>query len=176
MIRFPGNRPSRSITAGWTTICAMLLSLSSAYGQAANACDLNSDGAVNSADVTVAVNMSLGSANCTANVIGSGTCNAVVVQRVINAIGGLCVTGTARSVNLTWVASTTSTVTGYNVYRTTTSGNGYVLLTPTPVTGFSYTDDIVQGGVSYYYVVRAVDSAGNISPNSNEATAVVPAS
>jgi fibronectin type 3 domain-containing protein len=42
------------------------------------------------------------------------------------------------------------------------------------VAGTSYTDVTVQGGQTYYYVTTAIDSGGNESVYSNEATAVVP--
>jgi hypothetical protein len=54
----------------------------------ANACDLNSDGVVNSTDVNLAVQMALGQIVCTANINGAGVCNVVTVQRVINATLG----------------------------------------------------------------------------------------
>lgn len=56
-----------------------------------NACDLNSDGTVNTSDVNLAVNMALGSQPCTAS-LTAGTCNVVTVQRVVNAgLGQPCV-------------------------------------------------------------------------------------
>jgi fibronectin type 3 domain-containing protein len=87
------------------------------------------------------------------------------------------VTGTgvaaAHYVTLGWTAST-STVTGYNVYRSTTSGTNYVQINPALVKGLSYTDDTVQGSTTYYYVVTSVDSQGVESTDSNMATAIVP--
>ena len=77
----------------------------SASAQALNACDLNGDGRVTSADVDLAVNMSLGLTPCTANIMGAGVCNIVVTQRVANAIGGACALGTAHSATLSWTAS-----------------------------------------------------------------------
>ena len=66
-------------------------------GTPLNACDLISYGAVDSSDVQVAVNMTLGVAPCTANILGAGVCNVSVVQRVVNASlpGGQCIVGTA---------------------------------------------------------------------------------
>lgn len=141
-----------------------------------NACDLNSDGAVNKADADLAVSMVLGPASgCTANIIGPGICNIVIVQRVINAVlTGSCVTGSAHSVSLTWVASTSTNVVGYNVYRGAAPGGPYTLLTSTRVAGLAYTDIAVQAGETYYYVVTAVDSSNNASVYSTEAMAVVP--
>ncbi|MCX6634436.1 MAG: fibronectin type III domain-containing protein [Acidobacteria bacterium] len=142
---------------------------------AANACDLNSDGTVNQADVDRAINMSLGLLTpCTANVLGAGVCNVMVVQRIINAsMGGACVTGNSHSVSLSWVAST-SPVAGYNVYRGTASGGPYTKLNSSLATGTSYVDTTVLAGQTYYYVVTAVDASNNSSVYSNEAQAVVP--
>jgi fibronectin type 3 domain-containing protein len=77
-------------------------------------------------------------------------------------------------VSLTWTASTSSNVTGYNVYRGPTSGGPYTSLTGSPVSSTSYTDTAVQSGQTYYYVTTAVDSDGNESTYSNQAQAVVP--
>jgi len=84
-------------------------------------------------------------------------------------------TGTApqHSVSLTWVAST-STVSGYRVYRGTTSGGPYTLVSSGLVSVLTYTDSTVQAGATYFYVVTAVDSSGNESAFSNEVQAVVP--
>jgi hypothetical protein len=79
----------------------------------------------------------------------------------------------AHSVTLTWTAST-STVVGYNVYRSTVSGGPYTLITSSTVPGTTYTDNGVQAGVTYFYVVTAVDSNGNESAFSNEASVMVP--
>jgi hypothetical protein len=78
-----------------------------------------------------------------------------------------------HSVSLTWAAST-STVAGYNVYRTTTSGTGYIKINASPVGILSYTDSTVQNATTYYYVTTAVDTGGNESVNSNEVSAVIP--
>jgi hypothetical protein len=63
---------------------------------AANPCDLNKDGVVNSADVTIAVAQADGSSPCgSASLDGTGTCTVVDVERVIAAaMGGACRTGT----------------------------------------------------------------------------------
>jgi hypothetical protein len=146
----------------------------------ATACDLNSDQTVNSADVQLAVDMTLGRvAPCTANILGAGVCNVAVVQRVTNAVtGGSCAVGTSpvpHSVTLSWVASTSANVAGYNVYRGTSSGGPYTLQTSAPISGTSYTDSSVQGGQTVYYVVTSVDNSNNASTYSNEAVAALPA-
>lgn len=147
----------------------------SALAQAGNACDLNQDGSVNIVDVQSGVNMALGLTPCTSTVLGAGVCNIIVVQRVTNAaLGGTCVTGGSHSVTLNWTASSSSNVTGYNVYRGLASGGPYVKVNSSSVPALTYTDNNVQAGVTYYYVSTAVDNNNNESIYSNQATAVVP--
>jgi hypothetical protein len=78
---------------------------------------------------------------------------------------------TATQVSVSWTASS-SIVTGYNVYRSTTPGTGYTKLNASPVVGTGYTDTTVMSGTPYYYVVSAVDANGLESPKSNEVTAL----
>jgi hypothetical protein len=78
-----------------------------------------------------------------------------------------------HSVTLSWNAST-STVSGYNVYRSTTSGSGYVKLDSALITGTSFTDTTVQSGITYFYVTTSVDSGGVESGLSNQASVTIP--
>ena len=78
-----------------------------------------------------------------------------------------------HSVSLSWVAST-STVAGYNVYRGSQSGGPYIAVNSSPDASTGYTDNSVQAGQTYFYVVTAVDGSGNESVYSNQAQAVVP--
>jgi glycosidase len=81
---------------------------------------------------------------------------------------GLTATAGNHQVALTWSASAGAA--SYKVYRSPLSGSGYQLVgSPT---GTSYTDTTVENGRLYYYVVTALDSAGNESGWSNEANAV----
>jgi fibronectin type 3 domain-containing protein len=76
---------------------------------------------------------------------------------------------------LQWQASPTSGVTGYNVYRGTTSGGPYTRLNSSAVTGLNYTDENVQAGQTYYYVLTSIGSDGvTESVYSDEAHATVP--
>ena len=77
-----------------------------------------------------------------------------------------------HSVDLSWNAST-STVSGYNVYRSTVSGSSYTKINSSLVTALNYTDSTVQNGTTYYYVTTAVDSSGK-SAYSNAASAIIP--
>ncbi|HKQ60353.1 MAG TPA: hypothetical protein VJS92_03650 [Candidatus Polarisedimenticolaceae bacterium] len=72
--------------------------------------------------------------------------------------------GTGR-IDLLWSASAGATE--YHVYRSTTSGSGYVQVAN--VTTTSHSDLGLTGGVTYFYVVRAFN--GCESGNSNEASA-----
>lgn len=146
-----------------------------ARAQTANACDLNHDEAVDILDIDLAIKMALGSVPCTATVAGAGVCNVVVVQRVTNAaLGQGCLTGTPHSVSLSWTASVSQNLAGYNVYRGSTSNGPYTKVNSLPMSGTAYTDSTVQSGHTYYYVATAVDSGGDESVYSNQAQAVVP--
>jgi formiminotetrahydrofolate cyclodeaminase len=81
-----------------------------------------------------------------------------------------------HDVILTWTASTTPGVVGYNVYRGTTSGGPYPTeLNSSPINGTTYCDSSVQAGQTYYYVVTAVASNDvTQSADSNQASAAVP--
>lgn len=70
-------------------------------------------------------------------------------------------------INLSWIGSYGAT--GYNVKRSTTLGGPYTTLTT--VTGTSYTDGGLTDGVTYYYVITAVNGNGE-SVNSTQASAL----
>ena len=90
-------------------------------------------------------------------------------------VPGVNFTATVQhSVALSWIAST-STVAGYNVYRSTVSGTQYAKVNSSLVVGsLAYTDTTVLGGTVYYYVTTAVDASGNESVHSNEVSANIP--
>ena len=78
----------------------------------------------------------------------------------------------AVEVTATWSANSESDLAGYNIYRSSTSGSGYVKLNSSIIAKTSspqYVDSI-SGSVetTYYYVVTAVDTSGNESSSSNE--------
>jgi len=114
------------------------------------------------------------SPTATGSVSGSVTItsNATGSPATITLSGSGVVTVT-HSVSLSWTAST-STVSGYNVYRSLTSGTGYTKLNGSLVSVVDYTDSTVANTTTYYYVTTAVDGSGNESINSNEAVAAIP--
>ena len=103
----------------------------------------------------------------------SVTSNATNSPALIS-LAGAGVQSTASSVALSWTASTSSEVAGYNVYRGTSPGS-YAII-KSSVTGTTYTDSTVQSGqdITYDYVVTAVNSSGVESTDSNQASATIP--
>jgi hypothetical protein len=79
-----------------------------------------------------------------------------------------------HSVSLTWGASPTTTVTGYNVYRSAGSGSLFAKVNSAILSGLAYTDSSVQSGTTYYYVATAVDGSGNESVFSNQVSVAIP--
>jgi fibronectin type 3 domain-containing protein len=65
-------------------------------------------------------------------------------------------------------------VVGYNIYRGTTPGGPYTKLNSSVVPGITDTDSTVQSGLTYFYVVTAVDSSNVESVYSNEVPAAIP--
>ena len=74
---------------------------------------------------------------------------------------GLTVLASNSLVRLSW--SAVPGATGYKVQRSTTNGGPYTLLGTTAAT--SYNDPAVLNGFTYYYVVTAVNSAGESLPS-----------
>jgi hypothetical protein len=77
---------------------------------------------------------------------------------------GSGVTATAHYVALAWTTSTSSNLLGYNIYRGSTNGGPYTLVTPSPVNGTGYNDTQVTHGVICYYVITSVGTNPPYSP------------
>ena len=77
-------------------------------------------------------------------------------------------------VELAWNASPTPTVVGYNAYRSEQDGGPYGRLNAILIVETTYSDETAEKGLTYYYVVRAVDGNGRESASSNQATALIP--
>ena len=56
------------------------------------------------------------------------------------------------------------------IYRATVNGGPYILVAALGA-GTTYTDTAVRRGVTYYYVVTAINSSGEESTYSNQASA-----
>ncbi|MBI4582844.1 MAG: alkaline phosphatase [Planctomycetes bacterium] len=78
------------------------------------------------------------------------------------------------AIALDWLDNADPDLGGYNVYRSTTSGSGFVKLNAALVSGSGYADAAVLRGGTYYYRVTAVDDTGNESSPSAEASSATP--
>jgi hypothetical protein len=113
------------------------------------------------------------------SVAGSASGNATILSNATSANASVSLSGTgvaapaSHSVALNW-ASSSSSVAGYNVYRSLVSGSSYARMNASPVSAVSYADSSVQSGQTYYYVATSVDASGTESVYSNEVSAIVP--
>jgi uncharacterized repeat protein (TIGR03803 family) len=80
----------------------------------------------------------------------------------------------AHTANLSWDASTSKNIVGYNVYRGANASGPYTKINSALDPNTSYSDSTVQGGQTYYYVSTAVDNQGVESAYSNQTEAVIP--
>ncbi len=109
---------------------------------------------------------------------GSVTGKVSVASNATNSPDSISLSGTGvaavpPSVLLSWSPSV-SAVIGYNTYTSQQSGGPYTKLTSSPVAATSYTDTAVQPGLTYYFVVTAVDSSNVESAYSSEVSALIP--
>lgn len=81
---------------------------------------------------------------------------------------GLTVVAGVGRVFLTWNENKERDLAGYHVYRSTRSGQDYERLTDKLLARTTYSDETVKSGVTYYYVITAVDRSGNESARSQE--------
>lgn len=80
-----------------------------------------------------------------------------------------------HTVELSWNAPTAPGVTGYNVYRGTTSGGPYFKInTGALIASTAYTDATVATSTTYYYVTTSVSGSNRESGYSNQVTVVIP--
>jgi hypothetical protein len=108
----------------------------------------------------------------------SGTLTGSVVIATDSGTDTIVLTGTGgaqqHQVNLSWAASSSPNIVGYNTYFSTVSGGPYARLTASPVAATSYVDASVTSGMTRYYVITAVDSSYDESGYSAEVAATVP--
>jgi hypothetical protein len=88
-------------------------------------------------------------------------------------LSGTGAAATTHKAMLSWTPST-STVSGYNVYRGTQKGGPYTKITSSLVPGSNYSDLTVQAGLTYYYVVTSVMANSTESVHSSEVSATIP--
>jgi len=88
-------------------------------------------------------------------------------------LSGTAVQPVSHSATLT-LTPNSSTVAGYNVYRSPKSNGPYTRLNSPLVTSTTYVDSTVVASQTYYYVATSVDSAGDETLYSNQVSATIP--
>ncbi len=83
---------------------------------------------------------------------------------------GLAATAGDAAVSLAWTRSVSTDVASQRVYRRV-SGGTYALVATLSATATAHASTGLTNGTPYFFVVRAVDGAGNESAASNEASA-----
>ncbi|MBS1606368.1 MAG: fibronectin type III domain-containing protein [Bacteroidetes bacterium] len=74
--------------------------------------------------------------------------------------GLVATTATAKKINLSWVDNST-TETGFQVFRSTTSGGTYVTIATVKPAVTSYGDSTLDPSTTYYYKVAAINQSGS---------------
>lgn len=82
-------------------------------------------------------------------------------------------TDTDGVVHVSWTASPTPGVVGYHVYRGPSASGPLTRLTATLVTVYTFADDTVLDGETYYYAVSAVDTQGRESDPAPASTGIL---
>jgi glycosidase/fibronectin type 3 domain-containing protein len=76
----------------------------------------------------------------------------------------------SQQVSLAWNASMSAA--GYNIYGSPVSGGGWTKVNTSLVTATSYTASGLHNALTYYFIVKALDSVGNESDASNETSGI----
>jgi hypothetical protein len=171
----PVDMTSAGETVTLTNNGSTILSITSIAVTGANASDFAQN---NTCGSSVAAG-----ANCTIVVLftpSASGARSAAISITDNATGSpqaVSLSGTgSHDVVLTWTASTSSGVIGYNIYRGTKSGGeSSTPLNSTPVSTTTFTDENVTAGTEYFYIVTSVTSDGGTqSAASPETDATVP--
>ena len=88
---------------------------------------------------------------------------------------GTGVAAPVHTVNLSWNASTSPNIIGYNIYRSTGTGGSYVLINSVLNATTTYIDSSVVDGQTYSYETTAVNSSNEESARSTPVQAAIPA-
>jgi Abnormal spindle-like microcephaly-assoc'd, ASPM-SPD-2-Hydin len=117
----------------------------------------------------------------TPQTVGAVSGNVSFISDASNSPTGATVTGTGvaqsvHTVNLSWTASNSPDVVGYNVYRRTGTTGTYGQINTVLDATTEYIDGSVADGQTYYYETTAVNSSNEESARSNSVQAVIPPS
>jgi len=151
-----------TLPSGLSTAESLMKSLGDITGKASA---IASWGVTAAADGTYAITVAATATNASTV---SGTTTLVVDTTLPARVTGLMITTASSSqLNLSWNASTAPDLNHYNVYRGTVSGGPYTLIASPKIN--SYSNAGLTAATTYYYVVSAVDNAGNEGMKSVEA-------
>ena len=110
-------------------------------------------------------------------VTGDASGNIIVTSSAIHPTLSIPLSGIGmtkqHSVTLTWNASK-SKVVGYNIYRSSDPNGGFTIINKGLIPLTTYVDEAVRSGDTYYYYATAVNSLGQESVPSNQASATIP--
>jgi Abnormal spindle-like microcephaly-assoc'd, ASPM-SPD-2-Hydin len=167
-----------NITSGQT------VKVSNAGNAAVNITQDNLTGSGMSAGLTTPLNLAAGQSvnvqiNFAPTVAGAVSGSLVLLSNGTTVLtiplSGTGVTPQPHSVAISWNASTTSGLQGYNVYRSQTSGGPYTKISSTlSPTTLTFTDTTPVSGQKFFYIVTAVNSSGLESIASNEVAVNIP--
>jgi fibronectin type 3 domain-containing protein len=135
------------------------------------------------AGITVPLTLAAGQAtsfNVTFNPASAGNLSGSVTlsSNAANSPQAVALTGTgtapaSHAVNLNWTPSSSS-YSGFNIYRGTQSGGPYSKINSGLIATPSYTDANCGTAGTYYYVATEVDTTGAESTYSSPASTIIP--
>jgi hypothetical protein len=91
-------------------------------------------------------------------------------------VTGTGVAAPVHTVSLSWTASSSPNVVGYNIYRRTGTTGTYAQINTALNATTAYTDTSVADGATYYYETTAVNSSNEESAPSTPVKAAIPSS
>jgi fibronectin type 3 domain-containing protein len=89
-------------------------------------------------------------------------------------VTGTGVAAPVHMVSLSWAASTSPNIVGYNVYRRTGTSGSFTQINSGLNATTTYVDASVADGQTYYYETTAVNSSNEESEPSTPISAVIP--
>jgi hypothetical protein len=90
-------------------------------------------------------------------------------------VTGTGVAAPVHTVNLSWTASTSPNIIGYNIYRRTGTAGSYAQINIVLNANTDYIDTDVVDGQTYFYETTAVNSSNEESARSTAVQVVIPA-